>query len=66
MLLLNQVGSKLAMRSGNGFKTCYAIRKMGSENESRLDNIRWKKYWVQEVSLAVYECGERNPNLDTL
>ena len=26
MLLLNQMGSKLAMRSGIGFKTCYALR----------------------------------------
>ena len=23
-----------------GFKTCYALRKMGSGNESRLDNLR--------------------------
>ena len=56
MLLLNQMGSKLAMRSGIGFKTCYALRNwvqnlicaqelgsklaMRSGNESRLDNIR--------------------------
>ena len=46
---LNQKGSKLAN----------ALRKMGKGNESRLDNIRWKKCWVREVSLAVYACGER-------
>ena len=66
MLILNQMGSKLAMRSGNGFKCCYALRKMGSGNESQLDNIRWEKCWVREVSLVVYACGERNPNSYTL
>ena len=49
-----------------GFKTCYALRKMGSGNESQLDNICWKKCWVWEVSLAVCAFGERDPNSDTL
>ena len=52
MLLLNKMISKLAMHSGNGFKTCYALNKMG------LDNICWKKCWVWEVSLAVYARGK--------
>ena len=43
MLPLNQMGSKLAMLSGNGFKTCYAPRRMGSGIELRRNNIRWKK-----------------------
>ena len=45
-----------------GFKICYALRKMGSGNETRLDNKPWKKCWVWEVSLVVYACGKRDPN----
>ena len=66
MFLLNQMGSKLAIRSGNGFKTCYTLRKMGSGNDSRMDNIHLKIIWVREVSLVVYACGERDANSDTL
>ena len=50
----------------NGFIICQALRKMGSGNESRLDNKRWKKCWVQEVSQAVCGCGKRDSNSDTL
>ena len=65
MLLQNQMGSKLAMLSRKWVQNLLCAREMVSGNESRLDNIRWK-CWVREVSLAVYACGERNLNSDSL
>ena len=53
MLLLNQIGSKLAMEDGNRKRV--AVGQYMSE-----------KCWVREVSLAVYACGERDPNSDSL